>query len=252
VGDLPNAERSRTEKKDFKLTYERLTCRICVPPSAGGMLMPYAFFSRGAFIMKSFILAIASLFLVGASLARAQQPPPKDPIAEAEPYLDKQTGLTFPVTIGKLKLDGTKDYGDPKLGVGIRYRLGASMHIDTIIYNLGKEKITSDIDGPELKEQVDSSVDNIKTYAEKGFYQDLQLHAPKVVPLSAAEGAPKAHKVSCVFTLAGKPRESCLYLFVYKNHFVKVRATWELDTKDASVKELDGLMEWLGGKIREQ
>lgn len=193
--------------------------------------------------MRTFALTcLIPIFL--ASSVQAQDAPKKSDPNKVS-YTDKQTGLEFPAEIGKLKFSATKDYGDPKLGVGIKYKIDESLIVDVIIYNLGIEKIPQDLEGTDLKQQVDHSVENIKTYSEKGFYRDLQLQAAKIVPLSPAEGSPKSHLVECAFTLADIPRESRPYVFPYKNHFVKVRATWALAEREVSEKEVDRLLAWL-------
>lgn len=169
--------------------------------------------------------------------------------APATGYADKQTGLRFPATIGNLKFDSAKDFGDPKLGVGIRYRSPDALQIDAIIYNLGLKTIPADPADPTVKQQADQSLKDIETAAERGLYKDLKVISREVVPLRKAADAPKAHKLSLSFTLSEKPRESCLYLLVYKDHFVKIRATWFPETKEASEKEIAGLVEWLAREM---
>ena len=193
--------------------------------------------------------AVALVLSVGALQQLTAQETPKEETPGSS-YLDKQTGIKFPAKIGNLKFDSAKDFGDPKLGVGIRYRSPDALQIDAIIYNLGLKTIPADPADPTVKQQADQALGDIEAAAERGLYKDLKVISREVVPLSKAKGAPQAHKLSLAFTLSEKPRESCLYLLVYKDHFVKIRATWFPATKEASEKDVAGMVEWLAGEMK--
>jgi len=200
--------------------------------------------------MKSPLFSCALVLfcsLSSSSQTSAQEKPQEE---AASSYTDKQTGLKFPEKIGNLKFEGAKDFGDPKLGVGIRYRSPDGQNIDAIVYNLGLKTIAADPADPRVKQEAEKALKDIETAAERGLYKDLKVISREVVPLSKAEGAPKAHKLSLGFTLSDKPRESCLYLLAHKDHFIKIRATWFPATKEASEKELAGLLEWLAGEMK--
>jgi hypothetical protein len=168
---------------------------------------------------------------------------------DGEPYVEQQTGLTFPKTIERLKFDSAKDFGDPKLGIGIRYRSPEGLLIDAIIYNQGLKAIAADPTEPRVKQEADQALKDIETAAERGFYKDLKVIGREVVPLTKG-GAPQAHKLSLSYTLSEKPRESYLYLLVHKNHFVKVRATWFPAAKEDGTKDVATFMTWLAGEMK--
>jgi hypothetical protein len=168
---------------------------------------------------------------------------------DGEPYVEQQTGLTFPKTIERLKFDSAKDFGDPKLGIGIRYRSPEGLLIDAIIYNHGLKMIAADPADARVKQEADQALKDIETAAERGFYKDLKVIGREVVPLTKG-GAPQTHKLSLSYTLSDKPRESYLHLLVHKNHFVKVRATWFPEAKEAGTKDVASFMTWLAGEMK--
>ena len=193
--------------------------------------------------MKSPLLCLLFLTFAFASSLFAQE-------AKDDSYTDQQTGLKFPATVERLKFDSAKDFGDAKLGVGIRYRSPEGLLIDAIVYNLGLKSIAADPADPRVKEEADRALVDIKTAAEKGFYKDLKIISNEVVPIAKGDAAPKAHKLSLSFALADKPRESTLYLLVYKNHFIKVRATWFPAEKDAGAKDVAAFLTWLATEMK--
>lgn len=194
-------------------------------------------------LARYFALTLA----LSAFLSLQGQEPTKE---DAQPYLEKQTGLKFPPQIDRLKFDSSKEFGDPRLGVGLRYRSPESLHIDAIIYNQGLKTIAADPSNPQVKEEADRALRDIQTAADRGLYKDLKVAGREVVPLSKVKGAPTAHKLLLSFTLTEVPRESCLYLFAYKNHFVKVRATWLPDSKEASEKDVAALLAWFAAELK--
>ncbi|WP_254513135.1 hypothetical protein [Anatilimnocola floriformis] len=170
--------------------------------------------------------------------------------AKPDSYTDLQTGLKFPSTIERLKFVSKADYGDVQLGVGIRYRSPEGLRIDAIIYNLGLKTIAADPADPRVKEQVEEALSGIKLAAEKGLLKDLKVISNEVVPIAKGDAAPKAHKVLLSFTLAEEARESALYLFVYKDHFIKVRATWFPEEKKASREDVAAFLTWLSAEMK--
>lgn len=169
-----------------------------------------------------------------------------------EPYQDKQTGLTFPKAVGNLNLVATKTFDEERLGVAIRYQHGDSMWIDAIVYNNGLSTIPSDPEAKVVQENLEGVIGDVESAAAKGFYTGLKLESRTVVGLSKREGAVKANRVLFSFGADGVRMKSCLYFLAYKNHFIKVRATWDDDAKVESEKELEGFVKWLENVIDEK
>lgn len=192
------------------------------------------------------VLAVASIvFGSVVSNVRAQQP--ESGVGKtSQPYTEKQTGLTFPQQIGKLTLDQPHEFSEKRLGVGIRYKRDEALAIDTIIYNNGLAQISRDLKSEEVQAQLDEATRNIQE-----SYPSLTIESCELVRLSKDANAPSAHKLLCAFGSADQRLGTCLYLFAYNNHFVKVRTTWAGDPKDGVPHELNEYVRWLGHSIAE-
>jgi hypothetical protein len=192
------------------------------------------------------VLVVASIVCgIVVSNARGQQQE-SGVGTTSRPYAEKQTGLTFPQQIGKLTLDQPHEFSEKRLGVGIRYRRDKALTIDTFIYDNGLAKISPDLKSEEVQAQLDEATRNIQQ-----SFPGLTIESRELVRLSDDANAPSAHKLLCAVGSADQRLGTCLYLFAYNNHFVKIRTTWAGNPKDGVPQELNEYVRWLGHSIVE-
>jgi hypothetical protein len=193
--------------------------------------------------MKRALLVLQAILACVASTALGQATEkPSD--AKESPYHEAQTGLVFPQEVGKLKLGETHVFAETRLGVGIRYKLPDAAPLDVFVYNNGIQTISSDPNSETLTAELQNTLQSVqKSFA--GFTIDER----SIVALAQEAEPPQAHRVIFSLGTEDKRVKTAVYLLGYKNHFIKLRATWIAMPPDDALQEFDDFAKWLGSAI---
>lgn len=147
----------------------------------------------------------------------------------AEPYQHPATGLVFPDQISGMKKGKVTDYEveHPGLGVAIGYNaLGITVTI--YLYTLGMKSLPSNLESQVFRKHFAQVVGEVIRAGEKGMYENVKKASEGEVFLKGTtQTGPKALSASFSYLQNGRERLSKLYLLGHKNHFLKVRFTYD-------------------------
>jgi hypothetical protein len=179
----------------------------------------------------SLIIAALLLFASGASAA---------------PYQHPATGLVFPDRLASMQKDKVTDYekDNPGLGVGIGYN-SPGITLTIYVYNYGIKSLPGSPDDPAIRQHFAQVVGDVMTMGLRGRYIDLVKSQETEVVLGSSPTGPKALSASFSYVQNNVERLSKLYLTSYKNHFVKVRYTYNKGVHVRAENTLRQLLEEL-------
>lgn len=150
----------------------------------------------------------------------------------AEPYLHAATGIVFPDRVAGLERHHmVTDYetSTPGLGVSVAYN-GPDIVVTVYLYTMGLSEVPADVNDPVFRGTFRSAADEIAKLNEYGYYSGLTTLFEGNVPLSnAGTGRQVLHGHYRYFKVQdGVDCQSHLYLTNYRNHFFKVRYTYDI------------------------
>lgn len=110
--------------------------------------------------------------------------------------------------------------------------LGDMIHYDSdkgrvtvYFYNGGVKKISDDVRNEIVKDEMENAKNGIYQLGEMGIYQNVKEIKSDTVALGGASGKVKALHSLFSFSARGQELVSEIYLFGYRDNFVKIRAT---------------------------
>jgi hypothetical protein len=191
---------------------------------------------------NALVLVVGLLMLASGCMGTAGAP--------SKPFVEPQTGITFPVTLGPLALKSTGAFDKPELGVEIMYQAAgdapqARAHI--FVYDLGKKNLAAGADSEDAKAAFEQAKGDIAAMATSGRYKALKLVSEKPYALKAGNKAVPMLSAAYQYTFVPDPTKggqeravtSHLFLTVYKGQFLKVRLMCFDPAKDeALVKDV--------------
>jgi hypothetical protein len=189
------------------------------------------------------ILAIIFLGVSSLSILAAEQS------INNTAYAERHTGLIFPFRIGLLTFLQTEEFPSEGTDVGIKY-MCPGMGLDFYVYNSGLRSIPSNPKAAIVKEMFELAISAIWEQSREGKKSNPVLVRQEVVPLTDGAGAPMARHAYLTFIQNGRQYCSHLYLLGYKNHFVKIRFSYEDDIKSIGEEQVRILTKWLSDAIQ--
>ncbi len=171
--------------------------------------------------------------------------------AFAEPYRHEATGLVFPDRLAGMEKWRVTDFEkeQPGLGVSIGYT-GPGITLTLYVYNLGLKSIPSDPKDKILTDQFAAGVQDIYRAGEAGAYTNLTRLYEKEISLTPAENSPKALLAEFSLLKRAKEGRSILILMGYKDHFVKIRYTYDKTLERMAGMVLQKLLEDLAAMMQ--
>ncbi len=200
---------------------------------------------------NAFVVVVGVLLATSGCTGPATQP--------AKPFVEPQTGITFPAALGPLALKNTGTFDKPELGVEIMYQAAgdapqARAHI--FVYDLGKKNLAAGIGSDDAKAAFEQAKGDIAAMEKSGRYKDLKTVSEKPYTLKAGDKTVPMLSATYQYTFVpdptrgGEPRAvtSHLFLTVYKGQFLKVRLIAFDAAKDEAL--VKGVMTALGEAIK--
>jgi hypothetical protein len=197
-------------------------------------------------------ILLLGLWLVASVCAGAEPQQPK-------PYVEQQTGVTFPVALGPYSLAGTSTFDKPELGVMIRYEVCEPYYIrtDVFVYDLGRKGLGTGTGNPEVKSHFEGVKSDLTAMERKGRYKGVKLLSGN--PISIKMGEKDLPMLSAVYEYVIAPESgesgdypvfSQLYLTAYKDKFLKVRCTYPKLAKETGEVTMKAFLTALGDILK--
>ena len=170
--------------------------------------------------MKTLFFSLL-IFQFMLSLACGQQ-------AEAEPYRHPATALVFPEKIaGMVKGKVTNfEHERPGLGISIGYNT-PSITTTIYIYTLGLTNIPNGAGSKAILQHFKQVIADVYAAERFGLYKSVMKLSKETVSLGCDAGSSKALSALLAYTQSGTERFSRIYLTGYKDHFIKIRFTYD-------------------------
>lgn len=115
-------------------------------------------------------------------------------------------------------------YSPASLGYSYNYGSSEAGRVTLYVYNGGRKTIANELTGV-VNDEFQKAKSDIKAAAEAGYYQNVKMEKDETVTLGGTAGKVKSLHVFMNFSSNGTKLDSEIYLFAYKNHFIKIRAT---------------------------
>ena len=118
-----------------------------------------------------------------------------------------------------------RTYDDPSLGYSVPYTSRDGSSVSVFVYNGGYGKIADGINDKPVKDEMASIRTRLLKLGEAGLYQGVKEVVSDTVTLGGANGNIKALHSLFYFKLQGVEVDSDIYIFGYKNNFIKIHST---------------------------
>jgi hypothetical protein len=170
--------------------------------------------------------------------------------ARAETFRDGATGLLFTDRLAGLSMVGVTDYEKerPGLGVGVGYN-GPGITLTIYLYTLGMKSIPESPDSEVFRKHFDQCMGDIITAGQRGLYADVKKLSEDRFSLGSGQAERTGLCGAFSFMQQGTARLSKVYLFVYKNNFLKIRYSYNRDVETRGEATLDRVMKELGAML---
>ncbi|MDP3259705.1 MAG: hypothetical protein Q8M34_03845 [Thermodesulfovibrionales bacterium] len=167
------------------------------------------------------IFRFALLFLLLACITISAE-------AQTNSYRHPATGLIFPDSVAGIVRGDVTDFEgkNPGLGVSVAYdRPGITVTL--YIYTFGFKSIPSDLSSPALRTHFAQVMQDIYEVEKRGYYKFVNKTAEGITFLRTDKTGPQALFASFSYVQNGIERLSRVYLLGHKQHFVKIRFTYD-------------------------
>ncbi len=201
--------------------------------------------------LKFTIFTIFFVFLTMPFVVSAQDKTIETPATKIEKS-EKPNKSTAPLTLKDLLIefpdvDGwekseIQKYPTAELGYSVNYESAEGGRVTIYVYNGGKKNISSDIADKVIKNEVESAKSDIRQLGKAGYYDNVREIKSDAVTLGGTAGKIKALHSLFNFSARGQDLTSEIYLFGYKNDFIKIRATRPMNEDKTENKAISKLL----------
>ncbi len=148
--------------------------------------------------------------------------------SSAEPYQHPATGFVFPDHFAEMDKGKVTDYEKDHPGLGVSASYDApGITLTIYLYDMGMKSISSDLNSAVFTEHFEQVVGEVIQAENRGVYSSVMRLSEAEVFLSSTQTGPRALAASFSYVQNGRERLSKLYLTGYKDHFLKVRFTYD-------------------------
>ena len=144
----------------------------------------------------------------------------------AEPFRHAPSGFECPAEVAGFALSGVHDYEADHRGLGIscRYILQNELYADIYIFNNGLASVPADITHPVVVQLRDQTLKEIEKFAQSRG-ERTRVVDETVLKVETPRGAVSILYDALVITAPGGTRNTWLWLWTARNHFIKIRMT---------------------------
>ena len=158
--------------------------------------------------------------------------------ASAEAYRHSETGIVFPdrVAILEKRAEVTSyEAKHPGLGISVGYD-ASGMTVTVYVYKMGMKSIPTNLNSLVLKNQFKQAASDIVSLGELGYYSNVKKISDGEVSWGAAGADKRSLHAFYSYSQKGQDRLSHLYLMGFRNHFFKVRFTYDKEVEKPAEK----------------
>lgn len=138
-----------------------------------------------------------------------------------------------------------------ELGYSYGYESEDGGRVTLYVYNGGRKSIPSELTGI-VNQELQQAKSDIKAYEEMGYYKDVKMEKDETITLGGSPGKVKALHTFMTFSSNGLKLDSEIYIFAFRNHFIKIRATRPSANKAAAKPVMDALLASIGSTFSEK
>jgi len=173
--------------------------------------------------------------------------------ASAASYIHSQTAMVFPDQLAGMDRGTVTDFEKehPGYGVSIGYN-APGITVTIYLYNLGMESLSDSLESPVLAAHFEQVVEDVVQAGRMGMYDSLQKTAEAVVVFPPRQSGHGALSANFSMVQQGVDRISNLYLLVYRNHFLKVRFTYDRNVQAQAENSLDQFLAYLAANLEKE
>lgn len=179
----------------------------------------------------------------------------------AESYRHAATGITFPdrmATLAKEKQETNYEAKTPGLGISVGYN-EPGITVTVYVYTMGMKTIPADLNSSILKDHFRQAAGDIARLVEMGYYSNLnKISEDEVVWGDNGADARSLHGLFS-YRQSGRDLLSHLYLLGFRNHFIKIRFTYDKEIQEPAEKvqkdflrEFGGILNGIGKDMHKQ
>ena len=154
---------------------------------------------------------------------------------------DGSVELVFP-EVENWERGELRTYPNEALGFSVPYISEEGGIVTIYVYNAGLSSIPNDINDKVVKGEIERAKNEIIQYGKMGVYEGVREIKSDTITLGGANGKVRALRSLFYFKIKGDEVDSEIYLFSYKNNFIKIRATRPKAVNGAENKALVELL----------
>ncbi len=161
-----------------------------------------------------------------------------------ETYTHKPTGYRFAPSLAGAKLKEVRRYEDSRLGESVLYITKSLGHVNFILYDMGVGGITDGPDSSLVKDSFASSVNDINSFANQGFYKRALCTNVDASQFRSKTTMPLFNVAECFIERAetGDKRVSWVLITGSRKHLLKIRYTAPASAESDAREFLIGLV----------
>lgn len=193
--------------------------------------------------------AFAASIIVFTAAAAGQKPAVPSPTPAATPTPSANSSIR--VKAGKLEItfpevenweqSDVTTYPQAELGYSVSYDREGGSRVTVYVYNGGRASIPDKLDGA-VADQLASAKAEIKTVAEMGVYKNVKEVKSNVKTLAKTGGKIAVAHAAYTLEARGTKLNSSIYIFPFKNNFIKLRITSPMETDESFDTDMDALL----------
>lgn len=128
------------------------------------------------------------------------------------------------------------------LGYSVNYESKEGGRVTIYVYDGGKAKVASGVKDKVIKDEIEKAKTEIREFEKRGVYKDVKEVKNETIILGGESG--KVESLHCLLSLSARGNDltSEIYLFGYKNHFIKFRATRLYEKEDKKNQAMTDLL----------
>ncbi len=198
---------------------------------------------------KPILLILSFIFLILTFHVRAEE----------KAYLHAKTGIILPLEIEGLLLGEKHVYDEPGLGESVPYN-GDGIVVTLYIYNMDLDDLKDDPNHTRIKKELSNAIGDVKGAEELGVYARVKI--PDAATLLESENNFSFLSIPISYdqvqnmrtreAIEPLSRSSLIGMGIYKNHFIKLRYSFEPGEDQAEKeKQRDAFINSLVSLVRE-
>lgn len=186
--------------------------------------------------------ALRGIFLVAAMILLMSQ------AVLAEAYRHEATGIVFPEYIATLVREAQRtDFESENPGLGISFGYSdLGIKVTVYVYTMGLPTIPDDLGSSIVKAQFQQTVDDVIGAGKAGYYSNVKKIFEGETAWGNAGTKTRSLQASFTYNQNGQDCLSHVYLLGFKNHFVKVRLTYDKEVQESAEKTQKAFLEEFG------